>query len=241
MRCVNPKTPRRLLNWNPPSQECVLSDDDVHVWAADLDEVSLVREFAHILSPDETERAGRFHFRRDRRNFITARGLLRTILAHYTKTQATELQFAYSTNGKPSLAFAAQFQNLNFNLSHCDGIAVYAVARNRDLGIDVESLRPFSEIHEIAERCFSPEERSSLRSLESPQQEERFFRYWTRKEAILKCSGEGFSNASEKLETLSFEGSIQELEPAEGYIATLAVYGKPFGLKTWRFNCDLFV
>lgn len=240
MRGVNPKIAGRRLNWNEPPQDCALSDGEVHVWAADLDEISLVREFAPVLSPDETERAARFHFQKDRRNFIAARGLLRTILAYYLKTSADSLQFSYAEKGKPSLAADCQSGDLNFNLSHSDGLAVYAMARNRQLGIDVESLRPFADMKEIASRCFSTEEQSAVHSLESPEQEEKFFRYWTRKEAVLKCTGEGFSNVPDKIMDAPFDGIIQELQPAEGYISTLAVRGKPFALKTWQFNCESF-
>jgi 4'-phosphopantetheinyl transferase len=240
MRSLSPKILQRRLNWSGPPHDCELSNEEVHVWAADLDEISLVKEFAPLLSPDEAERAARFHFQHDRGNFIAARGLLRTILAHYTKISAANLQFSYSENGKPSLVSAAQFGNLNFNLSHSDGLALYAVTRNRDLGIDVESMRPFADMDEIAVRCFSNEEQSSLRSLESPQQEEKFFRYWTRKEAVLKCSGEGFSAVREKIGEAPFDGTFHELQPAEGYIAALAVRGEPAVLKTWQFNCATF-
>jgi 4'-phosphopantetheinyl transferase len=241
VRRVKPKTVERRLSWNLPPNDCALLESETHVWAADLDEISFVREFGPVLSPDESERSARFHFQRDRANFIAARGLLRTILSHYTKTPAADLRFNYSANGKPSLASSAQFQNLNFNLSHSDGLAVYAFARNRELGIDVESLRPFSDMEGIAARCFSKKDQTDLRALQKPQQEERFFRYWTRTEAILKCSGEGFSEMAGKVEDAPFDGIIQELEPAEGFIASLAVRGKPFVLKTWQFHRETFV
>lgn len=233
MRRVNPRISTRALHWNDPPEDCSLPMNEVHVWAADLDEISLSREFATLLSRDEAERAARFHFERDRGNFIAARGLLRTILARYTGISAATLQFNYSANGKPSLAPAAQFGNLNFNLSHSDGLAVYAFAKEREVGIDLESLRPFSDMEQIAARCFSSEEQTDLRSLERPAQEEKFFRYWTRKEAILKCGGQGFSDPSVEMNDVPFDGTIREINPANGFIATLAVRGKPFTLKTW--------
>lgn len=237
MRRVNPDISQRVLHWAEPPENCSLAVDEVHVWAADLDEISLSREFASLLSSDETERAARFHFERDRGNFIAARGLLRTILARYTGISAEALQFNYSANGKPSLASAAQFGNLNFNLSHSDGLAVYAFAREREVGIDLESLRPFSDMEQIAARCFSSAEQADLRSLETPAQEEKFFRYWTRKEAILKCGGEGFSDPRAEFgDDVPFDGIIQEIHPANGFIATFAVRGKPFALKTWAFR-----
>jgi 4'-phosphopantetheinyl transferase len=233
---VKSKLTQRNLNWNRAPKNFVLTNNEVHVWVADLETVAKEREFAKLLSPDELERAKRFHFESDRRNFIAARGLLRTFLADYTKTSAANLQFSYSPNGKPSLAFAAQFGNLQFNLSHSDGVAIYAFAQNHKLGIDIESLRPFAEMHEVAGRCFSAHEQSTLRTLSSPKQEEKFFRYWTRKEAVLKCTGEGFSDERDRIGEADFAGTVLELNPADCFIATLAVLGKPFVLKTWQFS-----
>lgn len=238
MRSVIPKVAERVLRWSEPPKNWALHEDEVHVWAADLDEISFIQEFAPVLSSDETERAARFHFQRDRRNFIAARGLLRTLLARYTKVPAASLQFNYSENGKPSLA---QFPDLNFNLSHSDGLVLYAVGQNREIGIDVESLRPFADMEEIAARCFSKVEQSDLRSVQQPEQEGKFFRYWTRKEAVLKCTGLGFSDATAEIGETPFDGILEELQPTEGYIAALAARGKPFALKAWRFHSTVLI
>ena len=87
---------------------------------------------------------------------------------------------------------------------------------------------------DLAARCFLPEEQSALQFLQPQQKAENFFRYWTRKEAQLKCSGQGFSSDLENEKR--FSGTLLELEPAEGYIAALAVCGKPFQLKTWQWQ-----
>ncbi|MEO5803223.1 MAG: 4'-phosphopantetheinyl transferase superfamily protein [Verrucomicrobiota bacterium] len=228
----NSAVPR--LNWNYSPEDYTLSGEEVHVWVASLDDESHARDLATTLSSDEKERAARFHFQRDRKHFVAARGVLRAILSGYTRTPATSLRFGYGKNGKPHLADAPDFDNLNFNLSHSDGLALYAVTRNRALGIDLENVRSFPDMNEIAARCFSPKEKETLQFLDGPQKNERFFRFWTRNEAQLKCIGEGFSDQSDALQ--KFEGLIQELEPAEGYIATLAVCGKPFTLKTFLFR-----
>lgn len=224
----------RHFKWSFPPRDYTISNEEVHVWAADLEQTPCVDELATTLSTGERVKAARFRFDRDRDSFIAARGLLRSILSCYTKISAARLEFEYEPNGKPHLAAASRFGNLNFNLSHSEGLALYAIAHDRSLGIDVESVHSFSDMDEVSARCFQPEEQSTLRSLQPPQKEEKFFRYWTRKEAQLKCSGEGFS--SDAGSKTYFGGSLLELEPATGYIAALAVCGGPFVLKTWQWQ-----
>jgi 4'-phosphopantetheinyl transferase len=236
MRALNRNPVSRNYTWSYPPKNRSLSNEEVHVWVADLDDGSRSQEFEMILSPDEKERSARFHFSRDRDHFISGRGLLRTILSNYTNTPAASLQFGYEKNGKPCLINAAKFGDLNFNLSHSGGMALFAVARDRTLGVDLENVRFLLDLDEIAARCFSPEEQLVLSSLEPPQKEESFFRYWTRKEAALKCDGTGFSESDDEIQAGQFDGFFHELTPAKGYLATLAVRGKPFVLKTWQWQ-----
>ncbi|MEO6035427.1 MAG: 4'-phosphopantetheinyl transferase superfamily protein [Verrucomicrobiota bacterium] len=224
----------RHFKWSFPPRDCAISGEEVHVWVADLEQAPRRDELAATLSPDEKEKAARFHFERDRESFIAGRGLLRSILSCYTKKSAGSLEFAYEKNGKPRLARPMDHGNLNFNLSHSGGLALYVIAQNRALGIDLENVHSFSDMDDVAARCFLPEEQSTLRSLQPPQKEENFFRYWTRKEAQLKCSGDGFSADAQN--EARFDGSLLELEPASGYIAALAVRGQPFALKKWQWQ-----
>ncbi|MEO7298667.1 MAG: 4'-phosphopantetheinyl transferase superfamily protein [Verrucomicrobiota bacterium] len=224
----------RHFNWSFPPAECVLSAEEVHVWVADIEQDSQLINWAQTLSPDEEARAARFHFNRDRKNFTAARGILRAILSCYTKLDAEKICFEYNANGKPSFSSASQFGNLAFNLTHSGGLALYAIARNRQLGIDLEPVRVLPDMDEIAMRCFLPEEQSILKFLNAPQKAENFFRCWTRKEAQLKCSGSGFSSTS--VRENHFQGTLLELAPAEGFLGALAVQGQPFSLRTWQWR-----
>ncbi len=156
------------------------------------------------------------------------------MLQSYTKIPAGEIEFEYESNGKPRLAHASTLGNVSFNLSHSGDLALYAFARNREVGIDLEQIRSFPDMEEIAARCFLPEEQAALKRLSSPEKEKEFFHFWTRKEAQLKCSGEGFSSALEIEKR--FDGCVLDLNPAEGYSAALAVRSEPFTLKTWRWQ-----
>ncbi len=83
--------------------------------------------------------------------------------------------------------------DLRFNLSHSEGIALLAISRNRNLGIDLERIDDSIEIEEIAERFFTPEECDDLISRAGAARTERFFDLWCCKEAYLKAVGTGIS------------------------------------------------
>ena len=152
-----------------------------------------VQHLWQLLAPDEQARAERFIFHKDRTHFVVARGLLRVLLGRYLQRHPQHLHFCYGPHGKPELAPDMGDDTLCFNVSHAHGLALYAVTRQRDLGVDVEHVRPgFAEEH-IAERFFSPREVAVLRALPVALQSTAFFACWTRKEAFIKARGDGLS------------------------------------------------
>ncbi len=159
-----------------------------------------------MLSPDEENRASRFHFPLDRERFIIARGALRYLLTRYLQLPAREVRFHYGPQGKPTL----DPPSFSFNVSHTQNIAVFAVAAaGRNVGIDVEKAQHDFKVREIAERYFSVSECAELFSLPADLQNQAFFRCWTRKEAYLKASGEGLHTPLD-----SFSVSLTPSEPA---------------------------
>ncbi|MDQ3928579.1 MAG: 4'-phosphopantetheinyl transferase superfamily protein, partial [Chloroflexota bacterium] len=161
----------------------VLPDGAVHIWSAPLDLPSeLMPHFESLLSPGEIARADRFVFEKTRRHFIAGRGLLRSILSWYAGRQAGELEFEYGPYGKPALAESCEGAWLRFNVSHSRDRALYALARGREVGVDVEYMRTDLEYEGIAKRFFSPRESAVLRALPKSQRCEAFFNCWTRKE-----------------------------------------------------------
>ena len=120
-----------------------LSTEVIHVWRADLQQPdSVLKELYAWLTPDEIDRAGRFRFRHLTNHFIVCRGILRTILAQYLGLHPRSLRFIYTQYGKPLLAINSDSSSLHFNLSHADNLALFAIARERPVGIDIEVLRP---------------------------------------------------------------------------------------------------
>lgn len=177
---------------NPLSANFCLQDDDVHIWLASMAQPpTVVRWLSGFLSRDEQMRTEEFHSQHDRTRFSIRRGLLRTLLSSYLGTDPSQLEFCYSDHGKPSLSEQFSDLRLNFNLSHSHGLVTYAFALGREIGIDVERVRPLPEIEQIVKRFFSPQERRAIHSIPQDHKPIWFFRRWTRKEAYLKAKGCG--------------------------------------------------
>ena len=163
---------------------------DIWYWSLDLaDPEHPDARFQDYLSSDEKARADRFVKPRDTERFIRGRGRMRDILAGYLNCDAVSLQFGITGNGKPVLADGPAF-----NLSHSGGWAALVVAegsRNLLLGIDIETYRPVEE--GIVTRVFSKAEQAALGEMAKHEWELGFFRGWTRKEAVIKATAQGFS------------------------------------------------
>ena len=221
----------------------LLEKDEVHIWRGVIDlPDSRIHAFEKSLTPDECARADGFRFKTDRDRFVAARGLLRAILARYLGTHPGQLRFRYGPYGKPALD-AETGGNIRFNLCHANGLALYALARDRELGIDLEQVRPHSSDQAIAEQYFSEQENAMLGVLSVRGGPEPFFRYWTRKEAYLKAHGEGLSGLPRRPDFSLEEGDplplgtteetnqrnapwlLRDLDPAPGYVAAIAIEG----------------
>ena len=241
--------------WAAPPADIALSHDDVHVWCAGLDQPpSYARELARTLAGDERARAERFHFDRDRTRFIVGRGVLRTILGRYLGIEPARLRFCYGPHGKPALAVSPGTPRLDFSVSHSQALAVYAVTWERRIGIDLEFIRPIADAEQIAERFFSPHEHAVFRRLAPKERQVGFFNCWTRKEAYIKATGDGLAQPLDRFDVslapgdqarlLSIDGDprrasrwyLQELVPAAGYLAALAVEGLGWNLACWRWQ-----
>jgi 4'-phosphopantetheinyl transferase len=131
-----------------------------------------------VLSPDESRGAFCFRFTRDKTSFIARRGILRMILASYTGLAPAALSFTYNRFGN-LLSMGAY--NLKFNMARSGDLAVYAVARHRDVGVDIECFQQRGfEILGIAALLFSKEEIAALNDIPAQQREEPFLQIWTR-------------------------------------------------------------
>lgn len=215
------------VHTEPAPADLMLADDEVHVWGVTLDRRALdLGRLAQTLSSDEQARAERLLRLPDRVRFVAGRGLLRAILARYLGTAPERLRFAYGAHGKPHLAPGWEAGGLCFNLAHSAGLALYAVARRRAVGVDVERVRADFPIEETVAGLLSPQEMTALSSLPPAARRRACFACWCRKEAYLKACGGGLAappGAQDAYETAHWRSV--DLEVGRGYTAALVVEG----------------
>jgi 4'-phosphopantetheinyl transferase len=208
------------------------------LWAAELTQPpTVLSKLARYLSPDEQARARRFVFDQDRNKYVAARGILRVLLARYLQVEPQQINFFYGSQNKPYLVDNPLF----FNLAHSAKLVVYAVTGRRELGVDLEAIRPLDDMDSIARRFFAPAEYTALHAAPQPQRLRAFYNCWTRKEAFLKATGDGLTRplnqfvvslrSGEPARLLHLEGDPQApqrwhlhaFSPATGYVGALAV------------------
>jgi 4'-phosphopantetheinyl transferase len=227
--------------WQNPLNQLTLTDNQVHVWRANLDlPTATIEKLATILSSDEIARANRFRFSKDRNRFITARSILRQLLANYLQISPDKLEFEYSDRGKPRLSASMPNSSLQFNVSHSHEYALYGFIYDHAIGVDIEYLRAMSDAVKIAERFFSPREFKLIASYAKEQQHQVFLKFWTAKEAYLKAVGTGLAGSIAEVEisldqtecpkllaiqgnkTATVSWSMYSCIPEIDYIATIA-------------------
>ena len=180
-------------NRRPSYGTLSLKPEVVHIWRACLDQnSSYVNTIFQTLSSDERQKAESYRFDDDRNRFVVTRGTLRKILGEYLNSDPEQIRFSYTRYGKPFLNLEGN--PIRFNVTHSHGLALFAVAREREVGIDVEFIDKDFPIAKTAQRVFSPTKCTELQKLEPDLQAASFFQGWALKEAYLKAIGTGFSN-----------------------------------------------
>lgn len=168
-----------------------------------------------LLSAEERSRFSRFVNAADRRDYAAAHALLRSALSMHGGSAPHEWSFEPGPDGKPRLAIPLPGPaELTFNLAHTRGLVACAVANGADVGIDVEPIDRGVDALLLADRYFSPEEVESLQACAETIRSTRFVELWVLKEAYLKATGEGLSDALDAV-SLRFEGtSAIRLKPS---------------------------
>lgn len=223
--------------------ELLPDESAIHLRAVRLaaSEETLCR-FRSFLSEEERARADRFAFPHLKTRYALSQGALRLLLGQALLRTPGSLQFSAGSHGKPALVDSTELQ---FNKSHSGELAVVAVARSCEVGVDVEQLREVSDAEQIAARYFSPAESAELLKEADPDERRAaFFRCWTRKEAYVKAVGGGLSIPLDEFQvTLSRQEEprivrigddaaaaaawvLEHVEPAEGFVGALAYAGR---------------
>ncbi len=248
-----------LREWKPGAERPVLAADEIRVWLVELDagletqaEVDGTEpgpELA-LLDADERARAARFVRARDRRRFVRCRAALREILGELCGRPPASLRFRAVARGKPELIepdSTGARQALRFNVSHSSAMALIAVCRGTELGVDLEQLKPVGEAERIVASFFSEAEQAEFATIAVEARPTAFLRGWTRKEAILKGLGVGIAGLAARHQTGFGTGDLGaefapaapssrvgpwqlwEAAPRAGFVAALACQVAPIG------------
>lgn len=212
-----------------------LSDGDVHLWTVELDQAAGTCEHLEaLLSDDETARAARFAFDKDRRHYVVCRGALRMALGGYLQKDPAALSFTYGLHGKPAL----RDHGLQFSVSHSSGLGLFAFCRTVAVGVDLESIARAVDVESLATRFFAPDEVGDILTVPESDRTLAFFNGWTRKEAFIKATGAGLSHPLDSFAVTVCPGdlprflwmtgddleqwSLTAIEPARGFVAAVA-------------------
>ncbi len=234
--------PLMKTEWKNIKSVPALQKGEVHVWRVFLDWAQAeLQQALQILSAEEKQHAQRLVFDEHRSRFTASHAALRHILSHYINKPLTEFHYIKGSHGKPYLVDEPILQ---FNMSDSKQLALYAITTHREVGVDIEWMRPGIDVEGIAKRFFSVEEQQQLLALPSNQQFAAFYRCWSRKEAYIKVIGQGLSfplgqfsvslqpegmhnlltvhNSTEQAK----QWSLGSITAAEDYAAALAVEGE---------------
>lgn len=165
-----------------------------------------------------TAYAGEGQLNRRQREYTLGRTLLDMGLQQEYALFLSRLTVKTGRYGKPYLA---EHPEIQFNISHCDGLAACAV-HNRTVGLDVELIRPFSE--RLVRKVFTGKELAALEGREITP--ELFFRYWTLKESYLKARGTGLAASMREVSLFLREDGRVESDSREYNFYQTCLWGK---------------
>lgn len=199
-----------------------------------------------FLGDEERQRAKGYATASLCKTYAFAHAVLRLVLAPYLGCRPADLRFRTGSHGKPYLVNA---DGLTFSLSHtADNVAI-AIARDLELGIDIEAVSNVSERDKLVELFFSPDEWAAYRSLPNDERKILFFHLWTRKEAFVKALGLGLSYPLNAFTVgvgnpVTLDGertsawSMRHLDPGSGIVGALALNGSGVAVRGARLCLD---
>jgi 4'-phosphopantetheinyl transferase len=146
-----------------------------------------------LLSAAERMKHRRFLAEDARVQYLFSRALVRAVLSRYGQVAEDAWQFETNRYGRPHIAEPRNLSDLRFNLSNTTGLIVCGVSQDCEIGVDVENIGRVVDIDALAPTVFAPNELADFRQCSPWERRDRFFAYWTLKEAYIKARGMGLS------------------------------------------------
>ncbi|MEM9847382.1 MAG: 4'-phosphopantetheinyl transferase superfamily protein [Bacteroidota bacterium] len=174
----------------------------------------LIRQHLHQFPSDFQQKIAKFRFWKDAQASLLGRLLAQEAMMTQFGKVLNYQAIAYTDLGKPYLPNSA----IQFNISHTQGMVVCALARELTFGIDVEYKQPI----DIRDFKFQMTDGEWQLISNAANQKDEFYNYWTRKEAIIKAEGKGFSMDLKSFEVLSCAHPIT-VEAKEWYLYPIEI------------------
>jgi 4'-phosphopantetheinyl transferase len=180
------------------------------------------------LDAGEARRLDRITRAELRREFLTSRVLVKTLVAELAAVDPQDVRLGYTcalcgeSHGRPVVASPAEARRVDVSLAHAGERVVVAASRVAPVGVDVEpvSATGFAGFDAVA---LTPTERRRLRRLDEGRRRLARAALWARKEALLKASGEGLNLDPAAVEVTRADAQLRDLDLGRGYAAALAV------------------
>lgn len=221
--------------WKSYATGQVLALDKTHIFRISVDHhfPKVKREIQEVLSDRELEKAGRMFIQKDKERYIVSKFCLRTILGLCLDVEPSEVDFIFHEHKKPTA------NGIEFNISHTGDYVLIAVSPT-PVGIDIEHLNRDFDFKSILDITFSKNEIAYIGDKDIDPT--NFYVMWTRKEALLKASGEGVSDNLHLIECLNehleYHKKVFKMRTfmiEENYIASIATTLEQKELLFWNW------
>jgi 4'-phosphopantetheinyl transferase len=193
-----------------------LVKDEIHLYFAypeRISESAVLDRYKGLLTAAEQNQMSRYYSATHRHQYLITRALIRSSLSEYFSVAEDQWRFAANTYGKPTICFPDPAPAIRFNISHTNGLIMCGVSLDFDIGVDVEdSCRASQAGFEELSQYFSAVEIHALEKLPKKEQRQRFFDYWTLKEAYIKARGMGLAIPLRQFSFLFDSGGLQRFE-----------------------------
>ena len=191
---------------------------------------------ANTISDTEQTRISQFMFKRDAKQSMAGRLLMRTCFTNLSDQPAQTFRLDRDPSGKPYLVDPpSPLDSLSFNVSHAGDYAVLVGSCAAEVGVDVMKveLRRRTTIQQFFSNMTRQFTQHEWKNIYRPATEEEqlfnFYRHWCLKESFVKTVGTGLKFGLKRIEF-----DIGEMEGQQCFTTNVAVDGS--AVKEWRFE-----